>query len=288
MKFFAIVFSIFLCLSCATEGEPEILPVSALPAKDEYNISYASHHQQKFDIHLPAGRSEATTQVFIFIHGGGWIGGDKADYYAGIPALKQAYFPKYAIVNMNYRLANLYAPGHAVPNQVDDIQSIMNHLKAKAQEYQIKPEFVLCGNSAGGHLAMLYAYQRHNPEVKAVVNIVGPADFNLPSWSSNPFNGFFGNLVNPTVIPQGMSAATYASPVTWISTSSPPTISFYGATDTTVNAAENKASLDTQLNQNGVANESYIYNGDHNAWGAEPHLSWILEKSKSFINTHNP
>lgn len=289
MKNLILTLFSLLMISCAsdTTGNSDNPPTN-LPAKDQTEVSYGAHAQQKYDIYLPAGRSASTTKVFIFIHGGGWVGGDKADFNGGIPIMKQTYFPKYAVVNMNYVLGNAFAPGYALPNQIDNIQAVISHIKAKSQEYQVKPEFVLCGNSAGGHLAMLYAYKQHNPEVKAVVNIVGPADFNLPSWSANPLSGLFANLVNPTVIPSGMTVGTYASPVTWITNSSAPTISFYGATDTTVNASENKASLDAKLNQFGVANESYIYNGDHNAWSVEPHLSWMLGKTKTFLNTYNP
>ena len=276
MKHFLWLFVFLMTLSCASDSTGSETPTTPLPAKDEYNVSYGNHAQQKYDIYLPEGRSAATTKVFIFIHGGGWLGGDKADYNRGIPVMKNTYFPKYAVVNMNYVLGNVFSPGYALPNQIDDIQAVIDHIKSKSAEYQVKPEFVLCGNSAGGHLAMFYAYKKQNPEIKAVVNIVGPTDFNIPSWSGNPLNGFFGNLVNPAVVPPGMSVGTYASPVTWVSTLSPPTISFYGPTDTTENAAENRASLDAKLTEKGVAHESYIYNGDHNAWAVEPHLSWIL------------
>lgn len=288
MKNILIVFISFFMFSCASESTGTDDPVINLPAKDQIDVSYGNHAQQKYDIYLPEGRTASTTKVFIFIHGGGWVAGDKADFNGGIPVMKQTYFPKYAVVNMNYVLGNVLAPGYALPNQIEDIQAVINDIKAKSQEYQVKPEFVLCGNSAGAHLSMFYAYKQNNPEVKAVVNIVGPADFNLLSWTANPLNGLFGNLVNPAVVPSGMTIGTFASPVTWISNTSAPTISFYGATDTMVNAAENRASLDAKLSQAGVANESYIYNGDHNAWTLEPHLSWMLGKTKTFLNTHNP
>ncbi len=288
MKNFLLAIVSLLFISCASDSAGTGDLPSNLPAKDEANIAYGTHAQQKYDIYLPAGRNAATTKVFIFIHGGGWVGGDKADLNSGIPTMKQHYFPKYAIVNMNYVLGNVFAPGYALPNQIDDIQAVINHIKSKSQEYQVKPEFVLCGYSAGGHLSMFYAYKQHNPEVKAVVNIVGPADFNTPSWIGNPVSGIFANLVNPAVVPSGMTIATYASPVTWVTNSSAPTISFYGSADTTVNANENRASLDAKLNQFGVANESYIYTGDHMDWALEPEFSWMLGKTKTFLNAHNP
>lgn len=284
MLLFSFIF-LFGCTSDTTGTDDSSID---LPAKDQIDVSYGSHAQQKYDIYLPAGRTAETTKVFIFIHGGGWIGGDKADINSGIYRMKETFFPKYAIVNMNYVLGNILSPGYALPNQTDDIQAVIDQIKAKSQEYHVKPEFILCGNSAGGHLSLFYAYKYRNPEVKAVINIVGPTDFNVPSWTSNPWYGFFGNLVNPAIVPSGMTIGTFASPVTWINSDSVPTLSFYGSADTTVNTPENKASLDAKLNQNNVPNESYIYEGDHNAWAAQPQLSWVLSKSKTFLNTYNP
>lgn len=62
----------FLLVSCSGDstGTPET-PQQNLAAQDLLNVSYGAHAQQKFDLYLPAGRSAATTKVFIFIHGGG-------------------------------------------------------------------------------------------------------------------------------------------------------------------------------------------------------------------------
>lgn len=280
--------SILTLFSCSADTSgPGDTSQQNLPAKDEANISYGNNPQQKFDLYLPAGRSEKTTKVFLYIHGGGWIGGDKSEINGGINLMKQTYFPKYAIVSINYVLAQLGSTNYAFPNQINDIQAVINHIKSKSSEYQVKPEFVLCGNSAGGHLSMLYAYTKNNPDIKAVVNIVGPADFNDPVFASNPYSVLFSGLVNPAVIPAGMDAGTYASPVTWISESSVPTISFHGTSDATVPLTQ-KDLLEAKLTLKNVPHQTYIYNGNHTGWMYEPHLSWLLGKMKDFLETHNP
>ena len=288
MKNFLLIFSLLFIFSCSpdSDGVPET-PQQNLPAKDELNISYGANAQQKFDLYLPAGRSAATTKVFIYIHGGGWVGGDKSEINGGINVMKQTYFPKYAIVNMNYVLAQLGTANYALPNQINDIQAVIDHIKAKSSEYQVKPEFVLCGSSAGGHLSMFYAYTKNNPEIKAVVNIVGPSDFNDTAFTSNPFAWMFSGLVNPAVIPSGMSVGTYASPVTWITNASKPTISFYGTTDTTVPLSQRDL-LEAKLTQQNVPHETHTYTGDHVGWATEPTTSWMLAKTKAFLNVYNP
>lgn len=261
---------------------------SSLPAKDMLDISYGSNEQQKFDLYLPAGRSLQTTKVFIFIHGGGWTGGSKLDFNGAIPVLKKAYFPKYAIVNMNYVLANSFIGPKALPNQINDIQAVIDMIKSKAAEYEVRPEFVLCGHSAGAHLSMFYAYTKDNPDIKAVISLAGPTDFEDPVYASNIILGIlFGNLVDPSVVPAGMSIGKYASPVTWIKSSSTPTIAFFGSTDTAVPVNQQKTRLDVKMAQFKVPYESYIWNGDHNAYGVDPQLADVLAKSKAFLNKYN-
>ncbi len=287
MKYFLFLLSFLFLFSCSSDTTGTTDNPTNLAAKDEMNISYGSHPQQKFDIYLPAGRSATTTKVYIYIHGGGWMGGDKSEINGGINLMKQTYFPKYAIVNMNYVLAQLGTNNYALPNQINDIQAVINFIKSKSAEYQVKPEFVLSGSSAGGHLAMYYAYTKNNPEVKAVVNIVGPADFNDPAFASSPASVLFQGMVNPNVIPSGTTALTYASPVSWITNSSVPTLSFYGQTDTTVPISQRDL-LEAKLTQKNVPHETNTYNGDHIGWMSEPTTSWMLGKTKSFLNTHNP
>lgn len=278
--------SLFLITSC--EKKPVDEP-SVLKEKDITEVSYGSHSQQKFDIYLPAGRSMTTTKVFIFIHGGGWTSGDKADFFSSIPYLKSTYFPKYAVVNMNYVLANAFTGQYALPNQIEDIQKVIDLIVSKSAEWQIKPEFVLCGHSAGAHLSMFYAYTQNNPRVKAVVSLAGPADFEDPVYANNIILGIlFGGLVNPAVIPSGMSVHKYASPVTWMQKNSTPTIAFFGTTDTAVPVNEQKQRLDNRAAQLKVPYESYIWNGDHNAFGTEPNLSEISLKVKAFLAKYNP
>ncbi len=287
MKFFPLVIVALLLLVSCTKDPDEAL--SASKAHDLPNIAYGTHAQQKFDMYLPAGRSASKTKVFIFIHGGAWVGGDKSDFSSGIPHLKQTYFPKYAVVNMNYVLANIFGNPRALPNQINDIQAVIDFITAKSEEWQVKPEFVLCGHSAGAHLSMYYAYTKNNPNVKAVVSLAGPSDFDDPAYTSNAILGIvFSGLVDPAIIPSGMTINQFASPVTWIKSGSTPTIAFFGSTDTGVPVNDQKARLENKLQQYNVPHEIHIWNGDHNAFALEPQLSDNAKKIKAFLAIYNP
>lgn len=288
--FFIYLSALVLATGCTHEdNNPNNPGASTLPARDVLDVSYGSHAQQKFDIYLPAGRTAQTTKVFIFIHGGGWTGGDKSDFTGGIPALKNAFSPKYAIVNLNYVLANSFTGPKALPNQINDIQAAIDFIKSKSAEYNIKPEFVLAGHSAGAHLSMFYAYTKNNPEVKAVVSLAGPNDFEDPVYSTSIILGIlFGGMVDPAVIPAGMSLYKYASPVTWVRNGSTPTIAFFGSTDTAVPVTQQKTRLDAKMAQFSVPYESYVWTGDHNAFAIDPQLTDILTKTKAFLARYNP
>lgn len=285
MKNLFLAFSLIAFISCSRELPQVGDDSNSLPAKDQIDISYGSDEKQKFDLYLPAGRSANTTKVYIYIHGGGWTGGNKSEITEGMDRLKATVFPKYAIVNMNYVLAKTNS--YALPNQINDIQAVMDMIKSKSAEYQVKPEFVLCGWSAGAHLAMFYGFTKNNPDVKAVINIAGPSDFNDPVFALNPLNSDMQKLINPAVIPGGMTGLTYASPVTWITNSSVPLLSIYGTTDGVVPISQ-KDRLEAKLTSAGTKHETYTYVGDHATWMGDPTLAWLLEKEKNFLNTYNP
>jgi acetyl esterase/lipase len=234
-----------------------------LPAQDIINVSYGNDAEQKMDVYLPAGRNE-NTKVFILVHGGGWSGGSKADFNYVIPILKSQ-FPDHAIVNINYRLATAQSP--AFPKQVQDIEEVVQFLKDS--DYNISEEYAFIGASAGAHLAMLYSYKydTHN-NVKAVCNIVGPADFTDPYYTSNPYYNYAALYLVGSVGAQP-EAAIAVSPALHVNTDSPATILFYGGLDPLVPISQ-ASRLKAKLDQYNVYNEYYLYaNGGHGNWNQQ-------------------
>ena len=164
----------------------------------------------------------------------------------------------------------------------DDISNVLDHFAQNSAEYGIKPEFGLCGTSAGGHLSMLYSYKYDDQKrVKAVVNIVGPTNFEDPYYTSYPqYWALIPFIIDPVLLPPNYSAPQFASPVTWITNSSAPTISFFGTTDELVPPSQ-KGFLDAKLTQKMVANESYLLDGGHGIGG--DYEDEVIAKTKSFV-----
>ena len=74
-----------------------------LAARDLLDESYGSDPKQTMDIYLPAGRTTSQTPLLIYIHGGGWIDGDKSEFLQ-VKSVLESEFPDYAFVSLNYRL----------------------------------------------------------------------------------------------------------------------------------------------------------------------------------------
>ena len=180
------LFPFLLCFillnSCNNEQiNANRLATKVLEEQTIFNVSYGNNSQQKFDLHLPANRSSSSTKTLLLVHGGAWIEGDKEDMNYLIPILKQQ-LPNYAIVNINYRLAD--AENYAFPMQLNDLNSVI--AKLKKEDYGISNQFGFIGSSAGAHLSLLYSYSYDtNREVKMVASIVGPTNLTDSNYTNN-------------------------------------------------------------------------------------------------------
>jgi acetyl esterase/lipase len=234
------------------------------------DVAYGTDPMQKMDIYLPANRTTATTKVMIYIHGGGWISGDKADLNgAGLDTLRKR-FPEYAVFNLNYRLAAIPSTNQ-FPAQETDVKTAVEFIYNNRANYLISDKFVMVGASAGGHLALLHAYKYASPvKIKAVVDFFGPTDmvdmYNNPG--SYPQSGIALLMngtptSNPTLYQQ-------SSPLTFATAANAcPTIILQGDLDLLVNANRQSRVLQTRLITAGVVNQYVPYPAlGHGPWDA--------------------
>jgi len=269
------------CQKNSTSGNGSNLYDSAT-AYTPTNISYGDDPRQIMDVYLPAHRSSGLTKVFVLIHGGGWSEGDKSDFGDLFNALKGLY-PDHAIVNLDYRLGTSTRPGY--PKQINDIQSAIDQIQLA--KYSLSKQYFLLGASAGGHLAMLYAYAFDDHHyVKGICNTVGPSDLTDPAYTDNILYwpiliNLFGNVTyiqNPTLYEE-------VSPAKRVTPSSPPTISFYGDSDPLIPSSQ-MGRLQDALQVKGVYHEATMYNGaGHGNWNPTQTQDYVT-KIANFINSY--
>ncbi len=151
------------------------------------DIVYDSQKNLKYDLYLPAkAEKDKPVGAMLFIHGGGWNAGKKSDMAF---ACKRFAKQGYVTVTMQYTLVKKGEKTTFI-DMLDDIGKCLEHMKLTAAEkhHPIKA-VALSGISAGGHLAMLYAYSRANTSpipIAFVFQQVGPSCFEKGMWTNHP------------------------------------------------------------------------------------------------------
>lgn len=180
----------------------------------------------------------------VFIHGGGWTGGDKTAPANSGPlfnALREAGF---LVFSVNYRLA----PAFQFPAMIEDVKCAIRYLRAHAADYNLDPGRIgVWGSSAGGHLAALLAtadtaagfdsgqYLDQSSRVQAGISLFGPTDLTVI------FPGGYEPLASLVF---GRFDPFLASPVAYVSSDDPPFLMIHGEADTLVPISQSEILLE--------------------------------------------
>ena len=185
----------------------------------------------KMDVYYPS-QNNGHFAVTMYVHGGGWSSGDKAQGAGAIeiPELQKAGF---LVVSVNYRLA----PEYEFPAMIEDVKCAVRSLRAHADEYNLDPNRIgVWGGSAGGHLVALLGtsdesagfdvgeYLEYSSRVQAVVDMFGPTDLTVQ---------FEGGYESASRVFGDFDAAL-ASPVTYVTADDPPFLMLHGEKDALV------------------------------------------------------
>jgi acetyl esterase/lipase len=174
-------------------------------------ISYGEDERQHFDLYIPGGH-DSNTKTVILIHGGAWVLGplaaDSVIIFGpvGIDLTKQLLQEGYAVAALKYRLACYTEdavalsgnPNFYMDNMVEDLDLAIAKLKSEAGTLGISTNnFALIGESAGAHIALMYALQTTDLDVKTVVSFYGPTLMDEEVFKANassaPYNNFTVN-----------------------------------------------------------------------------------------------
>jgi acetyl esterase/lipase len=223
----------------------------------------------------------------VLIHGGGWVGGDKAsgrEFEIGTTLAKAGY----VCASINYTLER----GNW-PQNLYDCKNAVRFLRKNSDTYQIDTKHIgVIGGSAGGHLALMVAYTTDVPElepkapypdvsdaVNCVVDMYGITNL-LTRSKTDPKGNAIGTpgdkaaamLQEPRVGHEELWKS--ASPITYVTKKTPPTLILHGLADTTVNH-DQATELAAKLKEAGVEHEIHMIAGightfDFETWNRKP------------------
>lgn len=235
-------------------------PTPIEPKRTDIVYAQDGMEEHKLDLYMPAQDTDKGAGPYptvVFVHGGGWAGGDKGDINneeIQINQLRDTLLHNgYAIASVNYRLM----PKGTFPEPMQDVAAAVRFLKKNAGEYWLDPNrFVMMGDSAGGHLATMAGVTSDDlalqgsigvtdadTKVDAIVGYYGLYDLtkrtedqqNGPCQRARPgAESSHGRLIGADPdSPEGEPIAAKASPVTYVSANTPPVLMFHGSQDCT-------------------------------------------------------
>ena len=263
----------------------------------------------KLDLYMPKTKPTEARPLVVWLHGGGWVGGDQRGggiataAYRNWPATMAGLVERgYIVAGVSYR----FSSEAKYPAQVQDVNAAIRWLKANAATYGIDPNrVVVWGASAGGHIAAMVGTGCKVPElqgtpvrgamgsscVQGVIDYYGPTDLKVADSQRLPGPSMFGDLTPNASLYLGCPIATcpasqlrLSNPMAFIDASDPPFLIMHGDADTTVPPKQSQM-LQDALQKAGVKSElvyvpktNHVFAGATDAQGKEAYdrtVAWL-------------
>ena len=260
---------------------------------------------ERLDLYRPAERPADGKLLggIVMIHGGGWVGGDKAaarEFNMGTTFAKAGY----VCVSVNYMMD----AGKRWPTNLLDCKNGVRFLRKHAAKYHIDPDRIgVIGGSAGGHLALMVAYTTDMPmlepaspypgissRVGAVVNLYGITNV-MTRRKTDPDGTPIGEPREKTALftasrTEDPELWKMASPVSHVSKDSPPTLILHGTKDETVDR-DQATELAARLRDVGATHELILipdvgHTFDLQTWRRKPLPQDLRPVVTEFFDKH--
>lgn len=262
------------------------------------------------DVRVPAG--EGPFPAVVWIHGGGWLDGDRRYPPPTVPAALlhgSVLAAGLALVSIDYR-HSLEAP---FPAQLHDVKAAIRYIRAFAGVFDIDPQRIaVWGESAGGHLAALaglvgpgtsnaealegtHGVATGDTSVRAVVDWYGVSDLMavaehpmppMPAVPGADFPDPYTALLGASVADRP-DLAEAASPVTYATKGSnpPPFLLIHGTHDALVPYSQSERLAAALTHAGGDATLQPVHDADHIFLGS-PDIPQIVTDSINFLAYH--
>ena len=222
---------------------------------------------ERLDLYVPYRRDfKVRRPGVLFIHGGGFTKGDKAEYRSASVSADLAR-AGYVVVSCNYALGAKEQPG-VWPRNIADCREAVRWMRANAEALGLDPERIaVAGGSAGGYLALMVGLSddktgpggdpapKVSAKVSAIIDFYGVVNFSKHGKGDVP----------------GVPAAEQAAylPTNQCDAQDPPVLILHGTADTTVDLAQS-AEMAKALRAAKVPHEYVVVEGAPHTFDLHP------------------
>ena len=244
------------------------------------DLSYGDGAANKFDLYVPADNAKDSYGLVVYLHPGGFTSGDKS---GDAKMLEWLCSKGYVAAGINYTLFTEENPNASVYSQSEEIKAAIPYVVTEAEKLGYSLDrMAIAGGSAGGCLALIYAYRDADTSpipVKMVFEAVGPGSFRAEDWgiygldqspeaAANLFSAMSGTMLTPEDITSGayLEAVKPISADQWITKNTVPSVLCYGAHDKVQPFAASKT-LVAALKENGVDYQYFV--AEHSGHGLQ-------------------
>lgn len=264
------------------------------------DLTYGDKPANKFDLYVPADATKESYGLVVYLHPGGFTTGDKAD---DVAMLQWLCSKGYVAAGINYTLRDDAHPDANVYSQSVEIKSSIQTVKEEAEKLGYKlNSMAIGGGSAGGTLAMIYAYRdvTESPiPVKMMFEAVGPSSFYPEDWSVYGLDkskeaaaGLFGVMLGTEILPDVFGTEEYEEiikPISgymWVNEDSVPSVIAYGAHDR-VCPFDSARHLVKALENNHVIHEYFeMPHSGHGLQNDTAMYAEYMDKVEEYLNTY--
>ncbi len=221
----------------AQPGENNLAPTHA-------DVAYGPHERHKFDLYLV--ESKTPTPLVLFIHGGGFRGGDKRSIGAG--DVRSYHKEGWSVAALNYRFTDVVP----APGQYLDCARALQFIRHHAAQWNIDPKLIAStGGSAGAGTSMWLAFhddlvepnsddpiKRESTRLACIAVSNGQSSYDprfaekagipRPNFERHVFfEPFYGIKVSEADTPEAYRRYEEAAPVTYLTKDDPPAMLNY-------------------------------------------------------------
>lgn len=268
------------------------------------DLSYGNQNTNKFDLYVPADQSQSSYKLIVYLHAGGFTTGDKSD---DKEMLQWLCSKGYVAVGINYTLRDDAHPNASVYSQSMEIKEAMPKVIeiANKKGYNID-SMAIAGGSAGGALAMIYAYRDADSSpvpVTMLFEAVGPSSFYPQDWKCYGFDKeenkenaayLFGVMAGKTITSKMFETDEYdkqmkdISSLLWVNENTVPSILAYGKYDK-VQSFDSSVRLDKRLTEYDIPHEYIVF--EHSGHGLQNDTKMYIEymnKVEEYLDLYLP